>query len=179
MKNKFKIITACTAALIYCAPIAAFAASPTPAASPKTSPKTKSTPADKATTAEKTTTADKTTTAKVRAIPFKGTISTVEHTAKTFTIAGKEKSRIFKITDATVITKGGAPATMTDLAVNEQVRGSYVKAADGSLEAKTVKVGPMTDAEKAETKPSKKKSKKDDASSSPSPSASPAASPMP
>jgi hypothetical protein len=172
MNTKFKILTACTAALVYYAPIAAFAASPTPAPSPKSA--AKPTPAAKTTPAEKSTTAEKTT----RALPFHGTVSTVEHTAKTFTIAGKEKSRIFKVTNATVITKGGAPATMTDIVVNEQVRGSYVKGADGSLEAKTVKVGPMTDAEKAE-KPTKKKTKKEDASTSASPNASPTAPPTP
>lgn len=104
-------------------------------------------------------------------------ISTVEQTAKTFTIAGKEKSRVFKVTDTTVLTKAGAPATMKDVVANEEVRGSYLKAADGSLEAKTVKLGPATDAEKAETKPSKKKSAKADAAADASPSASPAASP--
>jgi hypothetical protein len=165
MNTKNKIITACTAALVYCAPVGAFAASPTPAASPKSSPKAKTTAAAKAPAAE-------TTTAKVRAIPFHGTIASVEQTTKTFTIAGKEKSRIFKVTDATVITKGGAPATMADLAANEEVRGNYVKAADGSMEARTVKVGPMTDAEKAAKKPSKKK-KTEDASASAAPSASP------
>ena len=169
MKNKLKIITACAAALVYCVPLAAFAASPTPAASPKSSA------ADK-------TTADKTTTAptKVRAIPFHGTISTVDQTAKTFTIAGKEKSRVFKVTDATVITKAGAPATMNDVAANEQVRGSYVKTDDGSLEAKSVKLGPATEAEKSRPK-SKRKSKKseDDDASSTAPSASPTVSPKP
>lgn len=170
MNTKFKILTACTAALVYCAPVAAFAASPTPAASPKSASTAKPKPSEKATPAEKTAT-------KTKALPFHGTVSTVEHTAKTFTIAGKEKSRIFKVTDTTVITKGGAPATMTDIVVNEQVRGSYVKAADGSLEARTIKVGPMTDAEKAE-KPSKK-TKKEDASTSASPNASPTAPPTP
>jgi hypothetical protein len=103
-------------------------------------------------------------------------ISAVDQTAKTFTIAGKEKSRVFKVTDTTVLTKAGAPATMKDVLANEEVRGSYVKAADGSLEAKTVKLGPATDADKAETKPSKKKStktEKTDASTSASPAASP------
>src|SRR5688500_17128061 len=148
MNIKLKILSACTAALVYGVPTAVFAASPTPAAIPKSSPKAKATAADKATAAE-------TTTAKVRAIPFHGTIATVEQTAKTFTIAGKEKSRVFKVTDATVITKSGAPATFADLVSNEDVRGNYVKAADGTMEARTVKVGPMTDAEKAEKKPSK------------------------
>jgi|SRR5687768_7848988 len=160
MNTKIKIVTVCTAALVYCAPGAAFAESPAPAASPKSS-KAKTTATEKAPAAE-------TTTTKVKALPFHGTIGTVEQAAKTFTVAGKEKSRTFKITDATVMTKAGASATMVDLVPNEEVRGSYVKAADGSLEAKTVKVGPMTDAEKAEKKPSKKKAKQEDASASPS-----------
>jgi hypothetical protein len=165
MNTKFKIITACTAALVYYAPVAAFAASPTPAASPKSSPAAKATGADKAPAVE-------TTSTKVKALPFHGTIASVEQTTKTFTIAGKEKSRIFKVSETTVITKGGAPATITDLVANEEVRGNYVKTADGSMEARTVKVGPMTDAEKAEKKPSKKK-KTEDASAPASPSASP------
>jgi hypothetical protein len=65
------------------------------------------------------------------------------------------------VTNTTVITKAGAPASFADLAANEEVRGNYVKAADGSMEARTVKVGPMTDAEKAEKKPSKKKKAED------------------
>lgn len=166
MNTRIKIVTACTAALVYCAPVAAFAASPTPAASPKSSPNAKATEAEKAPSAETT------TTTKVKALPFHGTIASVEQTTKSFTIAGKEKSRIFKVTEATVITKGGAAATMADLVANEEVRGNYVKTADGSLEARTVKVGPMTDAEKAAKKPSKRK-KTEDASASAAPSASP------
>jgi hypothetical protein len=165
MNTKNKIITACTAALVYCAPVAAYAASPTPATSPKSSPRAKATEAEKAPASE-------TATTKVRALPFHGTIASVEQTTKTFTIAGKEKSRIFKVTGTTVITKGGAPATMADLVANEEVRGNYVKAADGSMETRTVKVGPMTEAEKAEKKPSKKK-KTEEASTSAAPSPSP------
>jgi hypothetical protein len=161
MKNKSQIITACIAALACCVPVAVSAApktSPSPSASPHASPVAKTTPSPAA----------KTTTTTTRAIPFHGMISTVDQTAKTFTIAGKEKSRVFKVTGTTVLTKAGAPATMKDVVANEEVRGSYTKAADGSLEAKTVKLGPATDAEKAETKPSKKKA---DASPSPSPAA--------
>lgn len=164
MNIKTNILTACTLALVFGAPVAAFAASPTPAASPESSPNVKA-------AAEKPAAAE-TTTAKIKALPFHGIIASVEQTAKTFTIAGKEKSRIFKVTDATVITKAGAPASFADLAANEEARGNYVKADDGSLEARTLKVGPMTDAEKAEKKPSKKK-KAEDASASAAPSASP------
>ena len=102
-------------------------------------------------------------------------ISAVDAKAKTFTIAGKEHSRVFKITDKTVMTKAGAPATMKDVVANEEARGSYWKVTDGTLEAKTVKLGPKTDAEKAADE--KHKKKKADAAAEASPSASPSASP--
>ena len=91
-------------------------------------------------------------------------ISSVDQSAKTFTIAGKETSRVFKVTDKTTVTKDGNPATMSDIAEKEEVRGSYWKGEDGSLEAKTVKLG-------AKPEKSKKKSKKE--KESPSPSATP------
>jgi len=102
-------------------------------------------------------------------------ISAVDQKAKTFTIAGKTSSRVFKVTERTFLSKAGLPATMKDVVVNEEARGSYWKAADGAFEAKKVKLGPMTEAEKA--KAEKKKSPKPEAS--PSPSVSPLASPTP
>jgi hypothetical protein len=109
-----------------------------------------------------------------RAVPFHGMISTVDQAAKTFTIAGKEKARVFKVTDKSVLTKAGAPATMKDVAANEEVRGSYLKTEDGSLEVKTAKLGPMTEAEKAASaKSSKKKAKADASSAAPSTSPKP------
>jgi hypothetical protein len=91
-------------------------------------------------------------------------VSAVDHKANTFTIAGKEKSRVFKVTDKTVVTKGPNAATIKDIAENQEVSGSYWKNADGSLEAKTVKVGPVSAA-------------KADKSKAAAPSASPSASP--
>ncbi len=111
-----------------------------------------------------------------RAIPFRGTATAVDQSAKTFMIAGKAKSRMFKVTDKTTVTKMGAAAMMSDLTDNTAVTGSYWKQADGTLEAKSVKIG----GNGGMTTPSKKKSKKggDDAAAdmnaSPSPSASPA-----
>ena len=90
-------------------------------------------------------------------------ISAVDQSAKTFTIAGKKQSRVFKITDKTSITKGGNTASMKDITENEEVSGSYWKNADGTLEAKTVTLGP---AGKAKT-------------STASPAGSPKASPSP
>jgi predicted Zn-dependent protease len=85
-----------------------------------------------------------------RAIPYHGKISAVDAAAKTFTIQGKEKTRTFKITKQTKLEKSsGAPATWSDVKVDEEVRGSYWKKADGSLETKSVKLGPKTPEELA------------------------------
>jgi hypothetical protein len=85
-------------------------------------------------------------------------------------MGGKQGSRVFKVTDTTSITKAGAPATMTDIVENERARGTYVKQADGSLEAKTVKIGPKTEGEKKGKKGKKGADAEED---------SPAASPTP
>jgi hypothetical protein len=161
MKYQSQLITgACIAALAFCVPLTASArakksASPSPAASASPAASTAASPSASPAKTE-------------RPIPFHGMISAVDSSAKTFTIAGKEKSRVFKITDKTVLSKAGNPATMKDVVANEEVRGSYWKQADGSLEAKSVKLGPPTEAEKA--KEEARKSKK--ASASPSPAAS-------
>ncbi len=106
-------------------------------------------------------------------------ISATDPKAETFTIAGKEKSRVFKMTDKTVFMKGGAPATMKDVVANEEARGSYWKAADGSLEVKSVKLGPMTEAEQALAAKHSKKKAKAAPSADASPEASPSATPKP
>jgi len=172
MKNKLHFVISCAAAFACCLPLAANAAakkSDAPSPSPMASPKAKSSPAPKTTNSPApNSTTDAT---KARAIPFHGMISAVDQKAKTFTIAGKESSRVFKITDKTVMTKAGAPATMKDVVANEEARGSYWKMTDGTLEAKSVKLGPKTDAEKAADE--KAKSKKKDKEAAAEPSASP------
>jgi len=78
-----------------------------------------------------------------RPIPFHGMVSAVDHKNKTFTVSGKEATRVFKVTDKTSIMKGAATGTMKDIADNEEVSGAYWKNSDGTLEAKFVKLGPM------------------------------------
>jgi hypothetical protein len=56
---------------------------------------------------------------------------------------------------------------MSDIAEKEEVRGSYWKSEDGSLEAKVVKLGAKTEKEKAKKKA--KKGKEEEASPSPTP----------
>jgi hypothetical protein len=105
-------------------------------------------------------------------------ITAVDAKGKTFQITGKGKSRVFKISDQSVITKTGAPATMKDIVENEEVRGSYWKEADGTLMAKIVKIGPLTQQEKAaeesrRTRHAERKAARAAAAASASPAASP------
>ena len=116
----------CVASLAFCMPLNA-QLSPATTASPATSPSPAAKPA-------------------TRPLPFHGKISAVDQSAKTFNIGANQT---FKVTDSTVITKGGKPATMTDIVENEQARGAYLKQADGTLEAKTVKIGPKEGGKKA------------------------------
>lgn len=160
MKYKSQLITGtCIAVLAFGAPLTVSARAkksvpPSPDASASPAVSATATPATKAAASPSAS-----PTKSERPIPYHGMVSAVDATAKTFTIAGKEKSRVFKITDKTVVTKAGNPATMKDVVANEEVRGSYWKEADG-LEAKSVKLGPMTAEEKAaaETKSKKKAS---------------------
>jgi carbohydrate-binding DOMON domain-containing protein len=154
MKTKFYLAGGvCAASLALCMPLNA-QFSPATTASPATSPQAMASPAAKP---------------AMRALPFRGKISAVDQSAKTFTVGGKEGSRVFKVTETTTITKTGTAATMTDIVENEQARGTYLKQADGTLEAKTVKLGPKTEGEKKV-----RKSKKGAAAEG-----SPAASPTP
>ncbi|HET7227747.1 MAG TPA: hypothetical protein VFJ55_03825 [Chthoniobacterales bacterium] len=98
---------------------------------------------------------------------------------KTFTIAGKDTSRVLKITDKTIITKSGQPATMKEVVANEEVRGSYYKMADGSMEAKVLKLGPLTEAEKAEREARKAKREEKRAAASAAATTALSASPSP
>ena len=60
-----------------------------------------------------------------RPIPFHGMVSAVDQKNKTFTISGKEATRVFKVTGKTSIMKGAAAGTMKDIVDNEEVSGAY------------------------------------------------------
>ena len=76
-------------------------------------------------------------------VPYHGVISAVDKNAKTFTIEGRSKSRVLKIIDGTPITKNGETATIDDINKDDEVSGSYLKDTDGTLLARTVKIGPI------------------------------------
>jgi hypothetical protein len=76
-------------------------------------------------------------------VPYHGIISGVDKNASTFTIEGRGKSRVLRIIDGTPITKNGETATINDIAKDDEVSGSYLKDSDGTLLARTVKIGPV------------------------------------
>ena len=77
-----------------------------------------------------------------RPVSFHGMVSAVDQKNKTFTISGKEATRVLKVTDKTAITKGAGNAKFTDIVENQEVSGAYWKNADGSLEVRMIKLGP-------------------------------------
>ncbi|MEP6777776.1 MAG: hypothetical protein ABI944_04935 [Chthoniobacterales bacterium] len=178
MKHQLQILAGCLTAAALFAPVAEAARakkapSPTPGASASPAASAAASPATKATTSPTGSPMMK----MPRAIPFRGMIASVDMRAKTFTIAGKEKSRVFKMTDKTVFMKAGMAATMKDVVEKEEVRGSYWKATDGTLEAKTVKLGPLTAEE--QVKKDARKAKRAEKKAAATPAESPAASPSP
>ena len=76
-------------------------------------------------------------------VRYHGMVSAVDKNAKTFTIAGRRESHTLKITDATSITKDAETVTIEELNQDDEVSGSYVKNSDGTLEARTIKIGPV------------------------------------
>jgi len=104
----------------------------------------------------------------LRPFPFHGMVWAVDQKNKTFTISGKQATRVFKVTDKTVITKGAGSAKFIDIVDNEEVSGAYWKNPDGSLEAKLVKLGPT---DKKSASPAAKSSPLTSPTSSPTPSA--------
>src|SRR5215471_936161 len=74
-------------------------------------------------------------------VPHYGVISAVDKNAKTFTIEGRMESDVLKIIDGTLITKDGQTVTIDNLNKNDEVSGSHLKDADGTLLARTVKIG--------------------------------------
>ncbi len=91
--------------------------------------------------------------AKPRGLPFRGKLSAVDKLAKTITIKGKEKDRVFHITSQTKISKAGKPATLDEGVVGEDVSGFAREAAGGNMEAASVRFGPRPEAEGAKGKP--------------------------
>ena len=78
---------------------------------------------------------------KAKALPFNGKVGAVDKNAKTVTLEGKEKSRVFQITSETKIHKEKKPATLDDVMVGDHVGGSYRENAEGKMEVVTLNTG--------------------------------------
>jgi hypothetical protein len=74
--------------------------------------------------------------------PFNGKVASVDKTAKTVTLQGKEKARVIQITADTRIMKLGKPATLDDATVGESVGGQVRRTADGKEAAVSLRIGP-------------------------------------
>ena len=78
---------------------------------------------------------------KARPVPFNGKVGAVDKAAKTVTLEGREKTRVFQITSETKIRKDRKPATLDDVQVGERVGGAARESAEGKMEVVTLNVG--------------------------------------
>ncbi len=62
-------------------------------------------------------------TQKGAKVPYHGKVSAIDAAGKTFSIKGKERERVFTVTDSTKITRDGAVAEFSGIAAGEEVRG--------------------------------------------------------
>lgn len=79
--------------------------------------------------------------------PIRGKLRSVNLSAKTFTLSGASKDRVFVTDDMTVITKNGKPATLADAVPGDEVGGLAENLPDGKVLAIKVRFGPKTDEE--------------------------------
>ena len=103
------------------------------------------------TKADKEKPADKQAVTAARAIPFQGSVVAVDPVARTFTLNGKAKERMFKVSDQTEIMADNKQAHFNSIAVGSVVRGQALKHEDG-WEAKKVTVGPKEAAPASDAK---------------------------
>jgi hypothetical protein len=79
---------------------------------------------------------------KLRALPFKSVVYSVDAEGKSFRM-GKKKIRLVYVTPETrFLRSDGSPAKVGDLTPGTEIRGSTRKRENGELEAVTVKIGP-------------------------------------
>jgi hypothetical protein len=82
-----------------------------------------------------------TTETKVKKIPFHGKIASVDTSADTITISGKNP-RVFHLTSTTKIIDGaGNPTTLSTATAGEESSGSYSKDASGTMTLYTLRIG--------------------------------------
>ena len=105
------------------------------------------------TAAEKDSAQAEKTEAKEKFRPFRGTIKSVDATAKSITLEG-EKAQTFAVASDAKLTKEGKPATFADLAIGDAVGGRAKETGEGKWTAVTINAG-----KKAEKAPEEKEKK--------------------
>ncbi len=77
---------------------------------------------------------------QAKALPFVGTVSSVDLSGRSFGLNGKAKERIFKVTEKTEILMDGKPVQLSSMTVGAKVQGSAVKH-ESDWEVKKVTIG--------------------------------------
>lgn len=94
---------------------------------------------------------------KVKRMPFRGRIHSVDPEQMTFVLPGKKKDRIFRVTPKTKVIKHGVSAKLTDAAPGEIVGGLAYVAVEGPHEVISLRIGPKpgkaSDSDSASGKP--------------------------
>jgi hypothetical protein len=83
----------------------------------------------------------KTTAAKPKQMPFRGKISEINKTDRTITLAGKEKSRTFKVMATTRIHRDGTTLAFDDVKTGSMVGGLARANEAGTWEIVTLNLG--------------------------------------
>jgi hypothetical protein len=76
-----------------------------------------------------------------RALPFVGTVSAVNVNGRSFSLNGKAKERVFKVSDKSEILMDGKPVGLSAMTVGAKVQGSAIKH-ELEWEVKKVTIGP-------------------------------------
>lgn len=79
---------------------------------------------------------------KTTRYPIRGKLKAVDLEAKTFTLTGAEKDRVFKVDSATEMTRDGKPANLSDAAKGDEVGGLVEKRSGEIPIALKVRFGP-------------------------------------
>ena len=95
---------------------------------------------------------EKTTDSSQQLLPFVGKVVSVDASARTFTLNGKEKERMFRTTDHTEYWKDGKQVDFQAIGVGEMVRGNALKR-ETDWEVKKITIG---EKEKPEVEKKKK-----------------------
>jgi len=82
--------------------------------------------------------------AKVSGYPFRGKLKSVNKEALTFTLAGKEKDRVFHVTADTKFVRDGKAVALGDGAAGEEVAGYARNDSGGKAQALSVRFGSAT-----------------------------------